>query len=422
MEKNRVPELSIRGQGLIASPSPIMLAHQACAQNPFHAEKNPKGHINFGTAENFLMQDENEEIIKRTSIRGEFTHYQPFEGMAHTREILAQFFQEALNIPARPEELALASGTSALLEMLSFALLDAGDEIIIPAPYYTGFVYDFTGRFGGKIVAAPLFKNLIQNESALELSLDFEALEKTIAECKRAKVLMLNNPHNPTGYVFSESDILEFIRLAKKYRLEIISDEIYAFSIFNPNKKFISALDQNIQHDYRQHIHVLYGMAKDFGLSGMKVGFLYSENQKLVAAINAQTYFHAVSSIAQEAISLFLQDAKSYRPYFKRYQQKLLANYQLLVQEIEKMGHKLAPRQTDGGIFALVDFSKWLKENTKASEMELFGDLMREQHLNFSPGQFLEVSTPGYFRFCYAAHPVKLAEGLARLKRFNDER
>ncbi len=149
--------LSKRAQKLVKSPSAIVKGMLACAEDPF-SEENPDGHLNFGIAENRLIDDLALEVLNSPLKFGpEHVHYGPLEGRRSLERRLRALRGKTLGIDEiKPEMLAVQSGLSSVCEAMAYAFFNEGDEIITPSPYYSGFSHDFEGRFNVKLVSAPI--------------------------------------------------------------------------------------------------------------------------------------------------------------------------------------------------------------------------------------------------------------------------
>ncbi|MEX0799529.1 MAG: aminotransferase class I/II-fold pyridoxal phosphate-dependent enzyme, partial [Bacteriovoracaceae bacterium] len=157
--------ISSRAKALLNNPSPIVVGHVKCQQDPF-GPNNPKGCLNFGIAENRLIDDLALKVLDR-EVEGskESIHYPPVHGLLELRKAFAAFAKEFLNAGnLNPEHIAVQSGVSSVCEALSFCLFEEGDELIVPAPFYSGFSFDFEARFKVKLVSVQLknFEHYIQ--------------------------------------------------------------------------------------------------------------------------------------------------------------------------------------------------------------------------------------------------------------------
>jgi aspartate/methionine/tyrosine aminotransferase len=397
--------LSQRGRKLLKETPPLVKAHIECALNPFDAKLSPDGFINFGTAENKVLEN---KMLARMNESHAFKvsdlHYNSQEGSLEFRQALQRHLAPVLGVDLEAKNLAVASGASAILEMLSMCLLNSGDKIFIPGPFYAGFLHDFEVRFEGVVVTA---------EVITANGIDFHRLESELRRTQ-AKVLMLNNPHNPTGYVFSEQDIKHIGAVCRELGLQIIADEIYAQSVYQPNVKFVSAL--KVLKGSEVPVHWVYGMAKDFGLSGLKVGVFTSTSEEVIQAMQAQCYFHTVSGTVQRNLIHVLSDNQVMTSLMAENRDLLLDRYKKVEQFCARLGVKMYPGA--GGIFCYIDLSPFMGELNQETEFTFFRKLFESTKVNISPSQFFRAENFGRFRLCFAQELDTLRVGLRRLEDF----
>jgi len=385
--------LSQRSQSLVGDTPPLVLAHFKCASDPFNFQQNPEGYINLGTAENFLMEKEVSEKLQE--IKNDFSfgfHYDYPQGAESLRKSFQNFAKRFLGIRQLPlTNIVFASGASAILEILSYVLCDPEDEILLMSPLYNGFYHDLEARFKAKIKTS----NCLEDNS-----FDAKIFEKSIQSCHNLKTVLINNPHNPTGYCLNKNEIRQIIQICKKYDLEIISDEIYANSVYG-EAIFTSFLDESFAElEYQTKIHGVYGLAKDFCMSGLKVGVFYSFNNQISKAVAALSYFHTVSTQTQVLAKEIFNDLDWCASFFKENQLRLLETYQDIETQMSAIGVKIYPAQA--GIFAWADFSGLFEIKSFDQERELTNLILNQFKINLTPGEIFASNRPGMYRICFA--------------------
>lgn len=397
--------LSTRGRKLLKETPPLVKAHIECALSPYDANSRPDGYINFGTAENKVLEDKMLALLNsKHSFKPSDLHYNGQEGSLEFRQSLQRHLNPVFGTELEAADLAVASGASAILEMLSMCLFDQGEKIFIPGPFYAGFLHDFEVRFEAIVVTA---------EVVTPDGIDFHRLESQLRQT-RPKVFMLNNPQNPTGYIYSEQDILRIGGLCKELGIQIIADEIYAQSVYQPHKKFVSAM--SVLKDTGVPVHWVYGMAKDFGLSGLKVGVFTSTSKEVIRAIQAQCYFHTISGTVQRNLIHFLSDNELMTSLMALNRELLLERYKLVERFCHRLGIEIFP--SAGGIFCYLDLSPFIEGQDSESEFIFFRKLFESTRVNISPSQFFKAENLGRFRLCFAQEIDTLRVGLARLEDF----
>ncbi|RXN37360.1 1-aminocyclopropane-1-carboxylate synthase 1 [Labeo rohita] len=156
-----------------------------------------------------------------------------------------------------------------------------------------------------------LLQNRPTGSDVRPFQLTFEKLENSLKEAKKEglniKALILLNPHNPLGEVYSSEEMISFLQFAKMHELHVIVDEIYMLSVFNETDTFRSVLSLDGLPD-PQRTHVMWGFSKDFAMSGMRVGMVYSANRELVQALDQLGFLHGVPGPTQYQMAQLIRD------------------------------------------------------------------------------------------------------------------
>ncbi|MCB0390850.1 MAG: pyridoxal phosphate-dependent aminotransferase [Bdellovibrionales bacterium] len=400
--------LSPRIKCLMQEASPIMQGHLTCATDPFTKE-NPNGYLNFGIAENHLMSDWTVEFVNKGDIvQAEDLQYFELSGLKDLREVIVNFFESYLHTPRlNPNNVVVMNGLSSVCEAISYTMFSKGDFVMMPSPYYSGFDFDFKKRFGVEFLNVPLkpenhFKHSIEDFICSYEKFEFKS---------KVKAILITHPHNPTGEVINKVFLRQIIEFAKEKKLEIITDEIYALTNFTkmPHNSLLA-----MAGDYKEHVHLLYGLAKDFTLAGMKVGIFYSENKDLVQAMKLLSYFHCTSSLTQRFTQRLLADHNYITKFMNENNQRLLAIKNKIKTELPSL--KII--DGDSGLFFLVDLSSFLTEPTFDAEKKLYRELLDKYKIFLTSGGDMSMSIPGYFRLCFSKKIDEVNELIIRLKKF----
>jgi len=359
--------LSQRGERFIENPTFLQKMQQYVFPNNYDKENNPQGCINLGAAETILMADlvlpflSSSPPIPFPSIR-----YNRFLGVPSFCQSLASFFHRHFlaspsSPPPSPNHIAVTNGGGTAVESLLTCLSDPGDHILIPSPFYHGFVLDVEKRFGTLLLPFPLLSE--------DFSLDLDQLssfyEQATKEGKRIKVLIHCNPHNPTGKIFSRETTEGLIKWCVERKIHLISDEVYALSVFNPraDAPFVSAM--KISRELREgpsppswavesanYVHLVYSLSKDFGLNGFRVGVIYTENQKLLASLASISIFTSVSTETQFLLTRMFEDQNFVDNLIQTNQKRLKERYEKCVELLESLGLKVFPSEAGTFIWA----------------------------------------------------------------------
>ncbi len=383
---------SRRVRHLLQDPPPLVTAHLRCAADRYQADTHPDGYINFGTAENTLIENEIAARVQGQKLQPADLHYNDPAGSEALRHACSDFLHHFLGIePLPPNQIVVASGVSALLESLAFCLLDAGDAVMTLSPVYSGFWHDFEARFD----------TVLRTSDALDgQRVDLARLGADLDAAPDVRALLLCNPHNPLGICLHPEDLGALIALARDRGLDLISDEIYANSVFG-DAEFVSALDPRYDAlGWGEHIHQLYGLAKDFGLSGFKTGFFASRDAELARAMAECAYFHTVSGQTQRTATELLRDTAFCASLFATGRARLAENFAALRDGLDRLGIHTHP--SHAGVFTMIELGPVFGVTDAEQELQLFQRLLDEARVNITPGQFFAHPVPGWFRVCYA--------------------
>ena len=371
--------------------------------DPFDPDTNPGGYVNLGTAENRIVFDLVAPLLSRAQeICETDTHYNELHGATFFREAIARFLSSRAGRPIDAENLAVASGASAVLENLAFVLCDPGEAILMPAPYYSGFDHDLALRSEAVLRHVPL-RGPDFRLTAEDIA---RVYEQAVSEGIRVKAILLNSPQNPLGHVYGRGLIEDVLAFAEQEGLHVVLDEIYAESLM-PGISHFSAL--GLVSDL---VHVVYGFAKDFGLSGYKVGVLHSESREVMRAVQDSTYFYSVSMQTQRTLANLLAD-RELDHFLEASRQRLAAACREAAMKLTASGIPFL--SVSGGIVMWLDLRAFLSRASFEAERDLFEDLFEHARLNISPGQVFHCSEPGWFRLCFTVPRLHLREGLRRL-------
>lgn len=209
--------------------------------------------------------------------------YQDPSGSINMKQILANMMEKHIfhTCHVNTDHLVVMSGCTSILYQLSVLLFNPEDSLLIPVPYYPVFIKDFKSI--GQIHIQDVLSDP-SNDFAFSLSHLETAYHLSISNGHTPKALLLTNPHNPTGTIMSGALVRAAVAWCRSKSMHCIVDEIYALSTFDGVfESVVSLLDGVLGND----VHVLWGLSKDLGASGLRVGVLYSQNEELLSASKA---------------------------------------------------------------------------------------------------------------------------------------
>ena len=279
-----------------------------------------------------------------------------------------------------------------------------GDVFLIPAPYYSSFVDDINERAGVIAVDVPCDETLDRN--AFEAAYD-----RVTAEGRRVRAVLFSSPNNPIGIVYKADAVRHVIDFAMAHDLEIISDEIYAQTVFDPEAHYVSTL-KLVPAGYRHRVHVTSSFAKDFVLSGFRTGMCFSFNPAIIQSFGSITYYSCVSSHTQSLLRALLQSPEL-EGVMDLSRQRLKTAYEIMTKGLADIG--VPTMKAQAGIFIMADFSAYMDKQEFAEEHVLWQKIYNDLMINVSPGQLFGCDRPGWFRMCYAFEEDTVKEACRRL-------
>ncbi|KAM0343664.1 hypothetical protein ACHAPU_008255 [Fusarium lateritium] len=397
--------------------------------NLFDPKTNPEGIVSLGVAENTLMHDVlRKHIHDNLALRNPaFTYGDGTTGTKRVKQAVSRFLNIHLKPVRRiePAHISMTNGCSAAIEHLSWAVANPGDAVLLGQPYYGTFVPDLTYRFGAKLLPVsfgevdPLGEDGVARYEKVILNAQSEGI--------RVAGLVISHPHNPLGRCYSRSVLVALMKLCQKYKVHFISDEIYALSIWPntvdqhpPPVPFESALAIDttgiIDPD---RVHVLWGMSKDFGANGIRVGTIVSQaNASLHNAIVAVGLYSSVSSISDHVTVNVLEDDAFVESYLVENQNRLSAQYKRIVSWARKNEIDYAPG-ANAAFFLWVDLGKAYKTRHPELESDDITDLVMDKLMKrkvfLASGKAFGSEKPGWFRIVFSHPDEYLDLGLERV-------
>jgi len=311
--------------------------------------------------------------------------------------------------------------------------------VLIPSPYYSAFDSDLRAFCNLRRVLVPL-----DPDAGYELTVD--ALEDAYRRAQKATgrnpaALLLTNPHNPLGRIMSRKEMKAVLDWCVGKSMHLVSDEIYALSTFgermqgsDPSSKrkvdggssFVSFAEIS-EGQLSDHVHILWGVSKDFGMAGVRVGVVWSQNGLLLEALRNASKFTSVSGPIQAMVADLISDDEFVDAYIIENTRRICNNCEILLTGLDKLD--ISYVVPAAGMFVWVDFAPLLSllETTSDSplsdlEGELHERLLNELHIVITPGASQHAAKPGLFRICYASVSLSMLEdAVARLSKWVEE-
>lgn len=331
------------------------------------------------------------------SINSGFTKYTQVSGINELKKAICEKLSRENALNYEPSEVIVCNGAKHALFNVFAALVDKGDEVIIPAPYWVTYP-ELTSYFGGKNVII---------ETAEENNFKITAKDLQGAITKKTKLLVLTSPSNPTGMVYSKDELESLYAVLKGTDIAVISDEIYEKLVYD-NVAYTSA--GAINADALQRTITINGLSKSFAMTGWRVGYAATKDKELVKLMNnLQSQSTAnINSIAQKACIPALSgdcniDAENFIQAFQN--RRNLAHK--MINEIKS----LEVRLPQGAFYLFINIKA-----VNGDSMAFCKDLLEKQGVALVPG--VAFGMEGYARFSFACGEEQIVEGIKRIESY----
>ncbi len=347
------------------------------------------GEPDFGTPKRIK-----EEAIK--AINEGFTQYTAVPGILELRQAIAEKLKRDNNLTYAPEDIIVSNGAKHSLFNLFQALINEGDEVIIPAPYWV--TYPELVKYASGV---PVF---IETDDMAHFKITPKQLKEAITP--KTKLLILTTPSNPSGAVYSKEELLALAEVLKGTDIVVASDEMY--------EKLVYGVDftatASISEDMFQRTVTINGLSKSVAMTGWRIGYLASANKELISVMNklqSQSTSN-INSITQKAAIPALngevdEEIETMRKAFKSRMEETIK----LFESIDGVS-VLKPQ---GAFYLFVNI-----KDVSNDSIEFCKGLLQEHGVAVVPG--IGFGLEGYFRFSFATDMTTIKEGLRRLDKY----
>ena len=330
------------------------------------------------------------------SLQSGETHYTSNHGRLELRQGIADNIQRLYGVKYDPAtEIIATVGVSEALYLTFTAILDPGDEVIIPTPCFVSYQAEVI-MAGGVAVEIP---------SRMENNFQLDPAEIRRAVTPRTKAIFIGYPSNPTGAVAERQVLLEIAGIAEEHDLLVVSDEIYDRLVYGFEHVCFPAFGEDI----RRRTVLLGGFSKDYAMTGWRIGYAAGPSDIIKGLVRIHQY--TIMSAPTTAQDAALEALRSGEPYIKEMVTEYDRRRKLLVSGLNRLG--LRTFEPRGAFYAFPDI--------RASGMDdesFCQRLLEEQHVAVVPGNSFGPGGEGFARACYATSYEKIEEALKRMERF----
>ncbi len=340
------------------------------------------------------------DVVKNEAIKAindGFTKYTAVDGIPSLKKSIIDRLNSYNHISYEEDEIIINNGAKQSLYNSFSALIDAGDEVIIPAPYWVSYPELVKVCDGVPVILETTFED--------EFKINVDKLSELINE--KTKMIILTTPSNPTGTVYSKEELTKISKILENTNIIILSDEIYDKLVFD-NLKFTSPA--SINEDMLQRTITINGASKSAAMTGWRMGFTASKNKAFIKAtkkLQSQSTSNINSITQQACIKVFdgsiEKDIEDMRVVFEKRRDLAMS----LLSEIKGIRfHK-----PEGAFYLFVDISSF-----ETNCLDFCKELLQEKGIALVPG--VGFGSSGYFRMSYATSDENIKNGIAKIKDF----
>ena len=329
------------------------------------------------------------------AIKEGVVHYTPPGGIYELAEVITNWTKKRYGLDYNPAtEALITAGASEALYLIWSAFLDYGEEVMIPSPYYGSYGYQIACS-GAKFIEVPVLKDG-------KIEYNIQKFESRITD--KTKIIMLNSPNNPTGYVMNADEIKAIADFAVKHDLIVVSDECYDNFVFEGEFKSIASLP-----GMKERTLVVNSTSKTFSMTGWRVGYVLG-NSSFIGCLQ-NVHEHAAicpTSFAQKgAIKAYTEDIKETELMVKEYKRR--RDY--IVDALSKID-KISFYEPRGAFYIFANVEK-----TGQSGSEFCLGLLSEKGIALASGESFGKQWSNYVRISYCCSMEDIIEAMKLMYR-----
>jgi aspartate aminotransferase len=358
--------------------------------------------IAFGAGEPDFPTPQNIKDAAIRALNENFTKYTPAGGIPELRKAICEWHRQQLGSNYEPAECITCVGGKHVIFNVMAALIDDGDEVVLPTPYWVTF-YDVVNYHGGKCV-------IVETSEAEGFRLNAAAIERALTP--RTKIVIVNSPNNPSGAVVSPEEFEKIYQLTSSRGVTLLSDECYSHFVYEGKPFSVGSLPGS-----KPHVVVVGSLSKTYAMTGWRLGYALAP-KTLIAAIN-KLQSHSTSnptSIVQKAGIEALTGPQDSVP-------QMLAEYRRRRDYVIPALNSIPGihcAQPGGAFYAYPNISSFFGRHGIKSAMDFSSALLNEAHVAVVPGEAF--GTNEHIRISYAASMDDLERGMERIRKFAESK
>ena len=360
--------------------------------------------VSFGAGEPDFNTPKNIMDAAIKSMEEGKTKYTPTSGIIELREAICKKLKEDNNLSYNSNQIIVSTGAKQCLADAFMAILNPGDEVIVPIPYWVSYPELIKLADG-----VPVF---VEGKEENDYKYTLESLNKVVND--NTKAIIINSPNNPTGTVYSIDELKEIAEFAQKHDLIIISDEIYEKLIYD-GKKHVSVA--SLSEDAYNRTIVINGFSKSYAMTGWRLGYAAGNAEVIKLMTSVQSHVTSnTNSIAQYAGVEALNGPKD---EIEKMVKKFDERRNLMIDRIKSITG-LSIIRPEGAFYVMINLENYLgksiNENVINNSVDFSRELLEHEKVAVIPGSAFGLDK--YIRLSYATSEELILKGLDRIESF----
>lgn len=355
------------------------------------------GEPDFNTPENIIQS-----AIK--AMKDGKTKYTPAGGILQLKETICNKFKKDNNLEYKPSQIIVSTGAKQSLANTFMAILNPGDEVLIPVPYWVSYP-ELVKLADG----VPVFVNTNEKDN---YKYTIESLNSALTS--KTKAILLNSPNNPTGTIYTKEELVKIAEFARENDLIIVSDEIYEKLIYDGNEHVSIA---SLSQDAYERTIVINGVSKTYAMTGWRLGYAAASEQIVKRMTSIQSHMTSnVNTIAQyaaiEALNGPVEDLNNMVKEFE-------SRRNFMVEKLNNLDG-ISIIKPNGAFYIMVNISEYLNTSLNGTNiinsLDFAKVLLEEEKVAVIPGSGFGLDN--YIRLSYATSKEIIGKGIDRISDF----
>ncbi|MCS6874332.1 MAG: pyridoxal phosphate-dependent aminotransferase [Pyrinomonadaceae bacterium] len=330
-----------------------------------------------------------------------YTKYTPSKGLKVYAEAISEFYYRRFGAQVSPSQIAASCGAKQAVFNAICSLINPGDEVLIPKPYWVSFP-EIVNFCNGKVV----FIETEENDFILSL----ESVKRAVTD--KSKLLILNSPNNPTGRVTSAEEIKKIIEFCADRKIFVIADECYLFFVYPPMEVFTVA---TLPAELRHFVCIAGSFSKTFSMTGWRIGYSIANEEwtKGIVRLQSHSASHPTSFVQYACAKAITEKFDESMNVVNEMLDEYKKRRELLVFELQRISG-FECKMPQGAFYAFVDVRALTGKNGFSSSADVASYLLEKGHVAVTDGSGF--GAEGFLRFSYATSTENLKKAVEQIK------